>query len=224
MATAFDDPCVNVEVCDAAKYVSRKTATYDVIIVDSSDPTDEDSPATSLYSDEFLANCSRALRPGGILCMQGECMWLESHQALMKKALRSMAPHFGVRDYAVISVPTYPCGQIGMMLAAKQDEASIPSMKERELFFRKPRRFLDYSQAAGPLKYYGPYVHEAAFVLPAFARKLLEDETCANFIASSDLPEGLPTPEEFQALFWGMLGGGLLAGMLIGRYVLPRFI
>jgi len=54
-------------------------ASYDVIIVDSSDP---DGPASVLFTKEFFANVHRALRPGGIACTQGECAWL--HLPLIK--------------------------------------------------------------------------------------------------------------------------------------------
>ncbi len=222
VATAFDDEAVTIVVEDAAEFLKTRRNMFDVIIVDSSDPTDADAPATALYKPAFLKSCSDALRDGGILCMQGECLWLDSHRDLVKETLAAMRPLFGIRDYGAISIPTYPCGQIGMILAGKYDEEDIPSLKDRELFFRKPRRHLDLSLASGPLRYYSDYVHEAAFVLPPIMRNSLGSETCANFIASSDLPEGLPTPEEFRMLFVGMLGGGLILGMAIGRLVLPR--
>jgi spermidine synthase len=219
---ALEDTAVEIKHMDGAVYLGQKENEFDVIIVDSSDPADETSPARSLYTDKFFGLCSRALRPGGVVCIQGECPWIPSHLSLVRTALLEMQKHFGVTDYGVINIPTYPCGQIGMILGAKITEADIPSLKDRELFFRKPRRFLDYSVERGPLKYYDEYVHEAAFALPPFVRKALKDVTCSNFIASSDLPEGLPTPEEFHMLFWGMLGAGLVAGSLLGRYVLTR--
>jgi len=224
VATAFGDEALELVVEDAAKYLARKTASFDVIIVDSSDPTDSSAPAFSLYQPAFLELCSRALRPGGILCMQGECMWLEQHRDLVRTTLHAMRPFFGVRDYALISIPTYPCGQIGMILAGKYGEGEVSSLKDRELFFRKHRRNIDLNQSDGRLRYYSDYVHEAAFVLPPLMRQSLGDETCDNFIASSDLPEGLPTPEAFRNLFIGLLGGGIVLGAVLGRYVLTRLI
>ena len=65
---------------------------YDAIIVDSSDPV---GPASVLFTkvcavlplllplvdrifavQPFFQDMHRALRPGGVICTQGECMWL----------------------------------------------------------------------------------------------------------------------------------------------------
>ena len=220
VGSAFGDEVLTLRHEDAAALVKKKVSEYDVIIVDSSDPTDADAPASSLYGDAFFEDCARALRPRGILCMQGESFWL--HMDLIRSSMSSMSKRFGVVDYATISVPSYPCGQIGMLVGVKIDESAVPSLKDRELYLRKPRRLLDLSSAGGPLRYYSDYAHEAAFVLPRFVRNGIGKLSCDNFITSSDLPEGLPTPEQFQMLFWGMLGGGLAVGLLVGRFVLPR--
>ncbi|CAE7757395.1 unnamed protein product, partial [Symbiodinium sp. KB8] len=70
VATAFDDEAVTIVVEDAAEFLKTRRNMFDVIIVDSSDPTDADAPATALYKPAFLKSCSDALRDGGILCMQ----------------------------------------------------------------------------------------------------------------------------------------------------------
>lgn len=71
---------------------------YDVIIVDSSDPV---GPASVLFTkarrllclnaalslparcQPFFESMHRALRPGGVVCTQGECVWL--HLELIKQ-------------------------------------------------------------------------------------------------------------------------------------------
>jgi spermidine synthase len=74
VATAFGDARVTLVHADAAVFVKAEGhATYDVIIVDSSDPV---GPAEALFEQSFYANMKAALNPGGVICCQGECMWL----------------------------------------------------------------------------------------------------------------------------------------------------
>lgn len=58
-----------------------------------------------------------ALREDGIICMQGECMWL--HLQLIAKLLRDARQLFPTVDYAYTCIPTYPCGQIGFVLMSR---------------------------------------------------------------------------------------------------------
>ena len=114
LATVYikGDPRFKLVFGDGSEFIHDKKAQYDVIIVDSSDPV---GPANPLFSDEFYANLAQALKPGGIVCTQGECMW--QNAALIKKVLTRASTVFGTVDYAFASVPTYPSGQIGFILA-----------------------------------------------------------------------------------------------------------
>ena len=84
---------------DAAKFITKEGHdTYDVIIVDSSDPVGKSrclfllhlishsshyllshttlGPAEALFKPEFFEALQAALSPGGIICTQAECQWL----------------------------------------------------------------------------------------------------------------------------------------------------
>ena len=68
MAVGFTDPRVSVNVCDGIKFVQDAAeGTYDVIVVDSSDPV---GPAEVLFQEPFFQYMHRALAPGGIVCTQ----------------------------------------------------------------------------------------------------------------------------------------------------------
>jgi spermidine synthase len=61
----------------------------------------------------------RALRPGGLVCTQAESLWL--HLDIIK-ALAAMCKEVfvgGSVSYAYTTIPTYPSGQIGMMVCSK---------------------------------------------------------------------------------------------------------
>ena len=54
------------------------------------------------------------MRPGAIMCNQGECIWL--HLDLIGTVLRHCTTVFPSVDYAFTTIPTYPSGQIGFLM------------------------------------------------------------------------------------------------------------
>jgi spermidine synthase len=109
-----------VHVTDGIKFVGdTEEGTYDAIIVDSSDPV---GPAAVLFERAFFEKIHRALKPGGVVCTQGECIWL--HAELIKDVLEMCKDIFtgGSVQYGFTTIPTYPSGQIGFVMACKPDE------------------------------------------------------------------------------------------------------
>lgn len=157
LSIGFEDPRSEVICGDGFEFLKGKTAAYDVIIVDSSDP---DGPAGALFGAEFYKMVNSALKPGGVTCSQGECMWL--HLPLIKSMQVCCKEIFGSVDYAYTCIPTYPSGQIGFMVCGKEGG------KEWAPPLRKPT---PDQQAA--FQYYSAEMHAAAFVLPEFARREL---------------------------------------------------
>ena len=143
---------------DAAAFVKDKAGQFDVIIVDSSDPV---GPAETLYTSEFYADMKAALRPGGIICTQGECIWL--HLDLIAKVMKDAGELFNIVDYAKTSIPTYPSGTIGFIMCSVADAG-----KQLKIPSHHPDQEMQTS-----LRYYNKEVHSAAFVLPQFAEAKL---------------------------------------------------
>lgn len=158
MASSFFHPKAETIVGDGAGFVKGKTEVWDVIIVDSSDP---EGPASVLFGEEFYTNVKRALKPGGIICAQGECVWL--HLKLIEDLAKFFREKIGFAQtqYGMIYIPTYPCGSIGCLVAAKDPGTDVT----------QPVRQLTSSVIAS-CKYYDEHMHRAAFVLPRFARHL----------------------------------------------------
>lgn len=160
VACAFDDPRVTLNIGDGLAYAQAAADnTYDVMVVDSSDPV---GPAEKLFEPEFYENAHRILGPGGVICSQGECLWI--HSDLIKSMLDENGKPFFSAEYANIQVPTYPSGQIGAFLARKAN----PS-QPLEPSCRQPLREVGTLD----LQYYSEDMHRAAFALPAFLRKKL---------------------------------------------------
>ncbi|CAE7911158.1 Srm, partial [Symbiodinium sp. KB8] len=198
-ATAFGDSRLTLRFQDAAEYVKTRQGAFDVVIMDSSDPV---GPAESLYEASFLGSVRSALNPGGILCMQGECLWL--HADFIRDTLAVAATQFAEVDYAFTGVPTYPCGQIGFILCkgpratpdpkAKPDTALTPTMRQP---VRAPS-----DELLGRFKYYTPALHAASFVLPAFMERKLTGVRTPSSLGSVQ-----PSPWGACATALAVLGG-----------------
>lgn len=159
MAKGFDDPKVSLHIGDGFEFIKNHPSEFDVIITDSSDPI---GPAASLFQESYFQLLQKALKPGGIVCSQGENAWF--HSNLIAPLLKSCKSIFPVVDYAYTCIPTYPGGQIGFILCSTNPETE----------FRKPvTKFSDAESESMELRYYSAEMHSAAFVIPAFARKQL---------------------------------------------------
>lgn len=85
----------------------------------------------------FFEAMHRALKPGGIVCTQGESLWF--HLDIIKGLAAMCHEVFvgGTVQYAFTTIPTYPSGQIGFMICSKADpeagEMLDPRTPKREV-------------------------------------------------------------------------------------------
>ncbi|XP_031277257.1 spermidine synthase 1-like [Pistacia vera] len=163
IAVGYEDSRVKLHVRDGTKFLkSVQSGTYDAIIVDAFDPI---RPEDELFKSSFFELVAKALRPGGVMCIQAESLWYPalSIEDLVANCLRIFK---GSSSYAWTIVPTYPSGVIGFMLCSTEG----PSVD-----FKRPVNPIDPEQTFGvakePLKFYDSEVHSAAFCLPSFAKK-----------------------------------------------------
>ena len=91
LACGFEDERVTVKIMDGNVFMANNPGKFDVIITDSSDPI---GPASVLFEAPFYRNMYAALAEGGIICTQGECMWL--HKELIRP-LMDEGESYGVR-------------------------------------------------------------------------------------------------------------------------------
>lgn len=80
--------------------------------------------------------------------------------ANLKKSCKEVFPTV---EYAYTTIPTYPSGQIGFMVCSKDANRDLT----------KPLRSWSAEEEEELCRYYSKAIHEAAFVLPTFARKAL---------------------------------------------------
>ena len=159
-AKAFTDPRVHVHAGDGAVFLKDHKAAFDVVIVDSSDPI---GPAASLFEESFFKVMRDSLAEGGVSTTQAECLWL--HLDIIKKIVGATKRQFASAEYGFLTIPTYPSGQIGLLLA---------SNVERDL--KRPLRSGASAMSAEDwdnLQYYDDEVHAGAFAVPKFVKRAL---------------------------------------------------
>ncbi|TIC26651.1 saccharopine dehydrogenase [Wallemia mellicola] len=154
MAEGLEHEKVTVFIGDGFKFLQDKKNYFDVIITDSSDP---EGPAAALFEKAFFELLKNALRDGGHISTQGECIWL--HLPLIKSLRLATRELFATAEYAYTTIPTYPSGQIGFIVCSKDGSRNL----------RKPLREVP------DCKYYNAKIHECAFQLPQFAESALNE-------------------------------------------------
>jgi spermidine synthase len=155
LASGFDDPRVHVFNEDGARFVAEHPRSYDVIIVDSTDPV---GPGQILFQRQFYSDMKSALAKDGIAVTQCESMYF--HRDVIRGVaahVRQLFPTFG---YYYTLVPTYPSGVIGFYFCSLNFDPLQNLAEERVA-------------KLGPLRYYTSMIHRASFSLPAFASDLV---------------------------------------------------
>ncbi|SHJ69325.1 polyamine aminopropyltransferase [Paramaledivibacter caminithermalis] len=107
------DERVNFIFEDGIKFVKNKNKSYDIAIVDSSDPV---GPAEILFSEEFYISLKKSLKDDGIMVCQSQSPIF--HKEVLKKTRNILKKHFPiVRTYKAV-VPSYPGGMWSFTLAS----------------------------------------------------------------------------------------------------------
>lgn len=162
IAAAFDHPKLDLHVADGIAFVKDAAPkSYDIIIVDGSDPV---GPAEGLFSVEFYTNCYNALKDGGILVAQGESP--KFNEKAFSELNYTLQDIFG-KDNAPVSlfyVPTYPTGMWSFQYGLKGGVSpkAVTNVSEIDSFV-----------AAQELRYYNSDVHTASFATPNFVKTLI---------------------------------------------------
>tara|TARA_Y100001937_G_scaffold61180_4_gene83790 strand:+ start:5308 stop:6219 length:912 start_codon:yes stop_codon:yes gene_type:complete len=160
IAASFDDPRVKCFYEDGARWADEHPETYDLILVDSSDPV---GPAAVLFGEAFYESCYASLREGGILATQAENIYM--HRDIIERLLQYGEKFYQRRFYYNTRVPTYPGGMIGFTFFAKGQNGPDP-------FINLEKRYNESELTAQDFRFWNPATHKAAFALPAFATDL----------------------------------------------------
>lgn len=157
-AGAFDDPRLNLVIADGAAFMRDSDETFDVIIVDSTDPI---GPGEVLFTDSFYGHAKRRLSRGGVIVTQNGVPFLQGEE--LTGTMRAFKALFADWTCYLATIPTYAGGPMafgwGTDGAARQ--VDLATLQAR------------FETAGLQTRYYTPAAHLAAFALPGYVAKLM---------------------------------------------------
>ncbi|HCF71868.1 MAG TPA: spermidine synthase [Syntrophomonas sp.] len=157
-ACKLDDPRVNLFFEDGLKFVRTKENTYDLIIVDSTDPF---GPGEGLFTKEFYGNCYKALKDDGILVNQHESPYYQAYASSMQRAHKRIKEFFPICRVYQAHIPTYPSGHWLFGFASKKYDP-LTDIDEQA-----------WNRLGIKTKYYNTEIHKGSFALPNYVKELL---------------------------------------------------
>jgi spermidine synthase len=161
-AGGWDDARAEVIIGDGVDYVrTAPDASFDVIIVDSTDPV---GVGEVLFSDDFYRHCARVLSDGGLVANQCGVPFMQADELAETSARRrQFFPH--VSAY-VAAVPTYVGGLMTLGIAAK--DAAVLSRSADTV-----RESAEQQGVLGTCNYWTPDMHVGSFNLPPYIARYL---------------------------------------------------
>ncbi|MDY0280009.1 MAG: polyamine aminopropyltransferase [Salinivirgaceae bacterium] len=163
LSAAFSHPKLNLVIGDGIKFAADASeASYDLVIVDGSDPV---GPSEGLFSNEFYKNCKRILNDNGLLVVQGESPKFNTETfAELNVCLKEIYGKTKVNTL-LFNIPTYPSGVWSIQIGSKGNvNPKVIDIANADTFISN-----------NIMHYYNPELHAAAFVLPTYVKRLLNE-------------------------------------------------
>lgn len=154
IAGQLENERVEVIVDDGFMHIHKNKSSYDVIMVDSTEPV---GPAAPLFERGFYQGIYEALKEDGIFVAQTDNPWFKAD--LIRKVNKDVKEIFPITRVYSANIPTYPSGLWTFTMGSRKydplavDEMQIPEIES---------------------KYYSARLHKAAFALPKFVEDLVK--------------------------------------------------
>lgn len=164
ISSAFDHPKLNLLIDDGIKFVKEAAENaYDLVIIDSSDPV---GPSEGLFTKSFYQDVYRCLRPGGLVTVQSESPSFNPKAFVeLNQCLKQVFGNDQVHCYLVF-IPMYPSGMWSLTYCSKQGAHPLKNFnRDRAITFTQEQN----------LSYYNVDIHQAAFCLPTYIQKMLNE-------------------------------------------------
>lgn len=156
VAVGLDDPRVTVKIGDGIDYVKNQASgSFDVVIVDSSDPV---GPGEGLFTKEFYGNVANLVGSDGLLVCQSESPWFD--RSFLRRIYDNVKGGFKHATPYIGAIPTYPRGLWSWTIGS-QSRLNFQEFNERR-----------FESLVG-LNYLSSDVLKASFALPNFYREKL---------------------------------------------------
>lgn len=163
---AFDDPRTKLIFTDARKYLEETKETYDVVIIDISEPVEE-GPAYLLYTREFYHVAQKRLTKDGLISLQAGTTSVTALMcfAAVYQTLKSVFPI--VRPYHA-AIPSFglPWG-FGVATRNIDPQSLSPAEVDKRIAER----------IKGELQYYNGETHQGQFLLAKPIRQHMEKQS-----------------------------------------------
>jgi spermidine synthase len=147
------DPRLRFVYEDGTVFMKKQTESYDVIVVDSSDPV---GPAAVLFEKPFYLDARRALKEDGILVCQSESPIF--HPDVLKRVHHTLRELFPVVRTYLAAIPTYPGGVWSFTLASHKHD---PIKMDASRLIVNNNRYVNRD------------IWEGCFRLPQYVKELL---------------------------------------------------
>lgn len=155
IAGKLDDPRVDVQVVDGIQYIADNKNSFDVIMVDSTEPV---GPAVGLFAHGFYVGISEALKEDGMMVAQTESPFFNAD--LIKRVFKDISSIFPITRYYTGHIPTYPSGMWSWTIGSKKYDP----LEVNEADLIEPEG----------TKYYHKAMHKTVFTVPKFVQELLK--------------------------------------------------
>ena len=157
LSEVFKNKRLEIRIENAVSFVKNNINTFDVVIVDSTDPI---GPAKGLYTEEFYKDIFNSLNKNGIMVAQAETPYY--YKEIQKELFGKLRNQFPYVTMYLSHVPFYPSGTWSFAFASKNyKEISKPRLK-------------DLCKLENILEYLNKELYLASFILPNFVKKIIE--------------------------------------------------
>jgi spermidine synthase len=160
-ACGFDDARVTLHYLDGLKYVRHTQEKYDLIIVDSTDPS---GPGEVLFTKEFYGGCMNILNPHGIVINQHESPFYREDAKAMYNAHKRIASVFPISKVYQAHIPTYPSGH-WLFGFSSMDSDPVKDLCEEQ-----------WNALQIQTRYYNTKLHSGSFCLPNYVEEMLKKD------------------------------------------------
>lgn len=148
------DKRLNFLFGDGIKFVTETGEKYDIILIDSTDPSDISG---GLFTDEFYRNAKKTLNKDGIIVAQSENPFYDD--IIIKRLHKRLKKIFKNVYLYLAFIPTYPSGCWSFTFVSDRLTPEVIRNKK--------------SKIKG-LKYYNEDIHKGALLLPEFVKEIIK--------------------------------------------------
>lgn len=140
---------------DGYEWIKNQKGVYDILMIDRPDPV---GPGYKLFSSEFYQSVFDSLTDDGLVVFQSGSPYYNI--STLQRTVKNVKSLFPIVYTYLVTIPLFPCGIWSFTLASKKWDplkADLSRLQEQET------------------QYIDQEVFKAAFVLPKYVKKIIED-------------------------------------------------